>query len=304
MSSRISPRANFALAIGLSLALSWAGSAVPAQVIAHWSFDTLAAGGYADQTGNHNATIVTNGTGAITSAPGVFGNAAAFNNAAGVQATNNAYMTLPQLTEIAGPSGTSFSVAAWVQTNNVTSNNPILADWGTATTTNRFTYWFSSANAVGNTESQPRAQFRSSNSPNTDIVARMVGANVGNNAFRHVAWTWDKPSKTLMTYVDGALVDTFTSAAAVADILASDSPLGMIGRKSDTNNFFVGNLDELWVFNRALTATEVASLRLSNSISAIPEPTSLAMLSIAAAGALLYRRRRTAAATAIPGATM
>jgi PEP-CTERM motif len=53
-----------------------------------------------------------------------------------------------------------------------------------------------------------------------------------------------------------------------------------------------GNLDELWVFNRPLTATEVASLRLSNSISAVPEPTSLAMLGVAAAGASLQLRRR------------
>src|SRR4051812_14649699 len=37
------------------------------QVVAHWSFDSQAGGTYADQTGNHNATIVTNGTGAISS---------------------------------------------------------------------------------------------------------------------------------------------------------------------------------------------------------------------------------------------
>jgi Concanavalin A-like lectin/glucanases superfamily len=296
MSSRNSFGAKFALAVGFVLAMSWAGSAARAQVIAHWSFDSQAGGVYPDQTGTHNATVVTNGTGAITSGPGRFGNAAAFNNATGVQATNNAYMTLPQLTELAGPSGTSFSVAAWVQTTNAASNNPILADWGTATTTNRFTYWFSSTNS--GTASQPRAQFRSSNSPNTDIVARQAAVNVGDGAFHHIAWTWDKPTKLLTTYVDGVQVDTFTSAQTNVDILPSDSALGMIGRKSDTNNFFVGTLDELWVFNRALTAGEVSGLFTANSIAAVPEPTSLGMLSAAAAGALLqWRRRRLASGT-------
>src|SRR6476620_7300619 len=231
MSYRTARGAKFVLAITSVLATSLAGSEARAQVIAHWSFNSQSGGGYADQTGNHNATIVTNGTGAITSVPGVFGNAASFNNGTGTQATNNAYMTIPPLTEIAGPSGTSFSVAAWVQTTNATSNNPILADWGTATTTNRFTYWFSSNNS--GTASQPRAQFRSSNSPNTDIVARQATTNVADGTFHHVAWTWDKTSKLLTTYVDGAQVDTFTSAQAIVDILQSDSPLGTIGRKSD-----------------------------------------------------------------------
>jgi hypothetical protein len=290
MSYRTARGAKFVLAITSVLATSLAGSEARAQVIAHWSFNSQSGGGYADQTGNHNATIVTNGTGAITSVPGVFGNAASFNNGTGTQATNNAYMTIPQLSEIAGPSGTSFSVAAWVQTTNATSNNPVLADWGTAATTNRFTYWFSSNNS--GTASQPRAQFRSSNNPNTDIVARQATTNVADGAFHDIAWTWDKPSKTLLTYVDGALVDTFTSAQAVVDILQSDSLLGMIGRKSDTNNFFVGNLDELWVFNRPLTATEVSRLFSANTISPVPEPTSLALLGVAAAGALVRWRRR------------
>src|SRR5262245_59665593 len=106
MWSRNSLGATAALAVGVILAMSWAGAAARAQVVAHWSFDAQAGGVYPDQTGNHNATIVTNGTGAIASGTGRFGNGAAFNNATGTQATNNAYMTLSNLTEIMGPTGT------------------------------------------------------------------------------------------------------------------------------------------------------------------------------------------------------
>ena len=71
MSSRNLLGARFAVAVGFVLVVSWGGPAVRADVIAHWSFDAQAGGVYPDQTGNHNATVVTNGTGAITSATGV-----------------------------------------------------------------------------------------------------------------------------------------------------------------------------------------------------------------------------------------
>src|SRR3954466_2806540 len=185
MSSGRTNRAKAALRTGSALYIvcvvlvgtfGMTGRVARAQVVAHWSFDSQNGGLYVDDTNNHNATVVTNGSGAISSGSGVFGNAASFNNATGAQATNNAYMTLPNLTELMGPSGTSYSIAAWVQTTNTASNNPVLADWGQATTTNRFVYWFSTQNATG--ASQPRAQARSSNSPNTDIIARQAATNV------------------------------------------------------------------------------------------------------------------------------
>jgi hypothetical protein len=74
------------------------------------------------------------------------------------------------------------------------------------------------------------------------------------------------------------------------NILPSDSAVGTIGRKSDTNNYFVGNLDELWVFNRPLALSEVQSLRSTNSI--VPEPAGLGPACAAAAGAALLRRPR------------
>src|SRR5213078_2354378 len=116
---------------------------------------------------------------------------------------------------------------------------------------------------------------------NTDIIARQAAVNVADNTFHHIVWTFDKPTKTLITYVDGTQVDTFTSAQASVDILQGDSPVGTIGRKSDTNNYFVGNMDELWVFNRPLTPAEVQSLRATNSI--VPEPATFGLLAAGAA---------------------
>src|SRR5262245_17830846 len=127
-----------------STALVVAATPLHAAVIAHWSFDTPTittdANGIAsaaDQTGNHNATTVLNGTGVtIQSVAGQFGQAADYNNGIGAQGTNNASMSVPQLTEIAGASAGDFTVSAWakVPDNGATAwdDNPILADWGNA----------------------------------------------------------------------------------------------------------------------------------------------------------------------------
>ena len=70
-------------------------------------------------------------------------------------------------------------------------------------------------------------------------------------------------------------------------MVQSDAAVGTIGRKSDTNNYFAGNLDELWVLNQVLTPGEVESLRTTNTI---PDPASLSLATVAGAALLLRRR--------------
>ena len=264
---------------------------VSAQIaIAHWSFDTgtitQGVGGRiesaADQTGVHNATALYNGTGVdITSAAAQFGDGALFGNGTGSQSTNNASFTFPQLTEIAGPTGGDFSIATWVKTTNTASSNTILATW--ISSSNNYTYWFSLASVDSSSASRPRGQFRSSNSPNTDIVAVTLAAgdptsnNVADNNWHHIAWTWTKSTKTLLTYVDGVASNPTVSGQSNVDILPSASPVGHMGRKADTNNFFSGTLDEIWVFNGALTQQQVDTLLDSNTP---PEPVASTTLTL------------------------
>jgi hypothetical protein len=287
--------------------------------IAHWSFDTATittdADGIvsaADQTGNHNATRVKNGTGVtIQSVAGQFGEAADFNNGFGAQATNNASFSIPQLYEIMGAAAGDFSVAAWAKAadNGATSwdDNPILIDWGNAPSgTNRFTYWFQLDNVDSNAALRPRAQIRNSNSPpspnppgNIDIIATTLssgqaGTGGGPTVFddgvwHHLAWTWTKSSGEMRFYTDGVLRHTQTSTRPLAerDVLVSDSPVGAIGAKRDNNRFFRGALDEIWVFGKAINDAEVLLLMQQNAN--VPEPSSLLL---AALGLLVLRRRQ------------
>jgi hypothetical protein len=260
-------------------------------VIAHWSFDTstittdgsgnvLTAG---DDTGIHNATGVKNGTATSASVPGPFGNALQLNNTAGAQAANNVYMSFPNLTELMGPAGPSYTVAAWVNTLNTADNNTILGDWGNAPSGDRFIYWFSVNNSSG--QGQPRGQTRAQNNPNDDIFARQVAVNVANGTWRHIAWTFNKSTATLKTYVDGALVDTLANIAPPLNMTNSASGIGTIGRKADNNRYLVGAVDEIWVLNEVIDDAAVQTLFNSN---VAPGTTNPPAITQQPAGATLY----------------
>jgi Concanavalin A-like lectin/glucanases superfamily len=276
------------LFLGVLAAMGLAAASSPAHagVIAHWSFDAadintdganniLSA---ADDTGNHNATAVINGTGAgVTSGVGRFGEGADFTNATGAQATNNASFNIPQLTELAGAGDKDFTVSAWVKTTNTSSTAPILADWGNAPSgTNRFTYWFTLNS--GSSQNRQRGQFRSRNDlndgvneTNTDVAARQVGPNLADDQWHHVAWTWDKSTSTFRSYQEGELLDTFVATADLQDLLVSASTVGAIGRKADNNQYMAGSLDDIWVFDQAIGLGGIRGLFRSNEI---PEPAS------------------------------
>ncbi len=86
------------------------------------------------------------------------------------------------------------------------------------------------------------------------------GVTVNNNLWRHVTVTVDRDSITgLRFYVDGALVST-QNPTGRAGTLINGKPL-RIGRRSDNGGgFFRGGIDEVEVFRRVLTATEVFNI--------------------------------------------
>lgn len=86
------------------------------------------------------------------------------------------------------------------------------------------------------------------------------GFAVNNGQWRHVAVTVDRDSTTgLRFYVDGALVATLDPTARMGT-LSNTRPV-RIGRRSDSGGgFFRGGIDEVEIFRRVLTATEINNI--------------------------------------------
>lgn len=135
--------------------------------------------------------------------------------------------------------------------------------------------------------------------------------SAGDNSFdfgewTHVAGTWDMATNTWVMYYNGVQIATGAAVEGKETEL-----LGDWGDDVDiTGDFFAagtgavmdsggrrtqGLMDELYIYSRALTPSEIATLALipqaTASISAIPEPASIGLLAIASL-ALIARRKR------------
>jgi hypothetical protein len=119
----------------------------------------------------------------------------------------------------------------------------------------------------------------------TNIPPATVADMFADGKFHHVAGTYDSAVGELKLYVDGLLRATNTSPAVIPIgtlINLSTHPVN-IGRDSkNTTRLFTGKIDDVRIYNQALTGAEVMAL--------IPEPATVAMLGLG--GLALLRRRK------------
>ena len=87
----------------------------------------------------------------------------------------------------------------------------------------------------------------------------VLGGNVPVNTWTHVAATYDAASGVFTAYVNGVAVNSATLGSL--NILATDAPVDLGSEADDgSGRYFPGLIDEVEIFNRALTAGEVAAI--------------------------------------------
>ncbi|MFZ0829018.1 MAG: LamG-like jellyroll fold domain-containing protein [Verrucomicrobiia bacterium] len=100
-----------------------------------------------------------------------------------------------------------------------------------------------------------------------------VATNLDYNVWYHVAATWDGATGVMKLYVNGQLASqTTTTVRPFGSLIPGDSPGVGIGNVNDGfNNFpFVGDIDEISLYNRALSADEIASIYNAGSAGKCP----------------------------------
>lgn len=85
---------------------------------------------------------------------------------------------------------------------------------------------------------------------NTGYVAAL-------NQWTHIAVTYD--NGTVKTYANGTLVHTFNGSGSIGDAITSQNDF-RIGGRQVISHHFQGRIDEVRVYNRALTPSEVSNL--------------------------------------------
>lgn len=245
---------------------------------AHADITTGLLGWYGfENNANDSSGNARNGTPtAVTYAAGRLGQAAVFNNST----------SFVEVAGLAGslPTGNAARTAAfWV--NPTSNDNGNMVSWG--------------ASGAGN---GVRFSVLKENGGELRMIGefadRQSGFILPSATWTHVAVTYDA-TNTLRFYVNGSLVRTDT----VALNTAGGNPL-RIGVNAQGNNseFFGGLLDEVRVYNRVLSATDVTELFNSTQVagtgagSVSPVPTlgewSIALLGVMLMGAVGIQHRR------------
>jgi hypothetical protein len=235
------------------------GGAPSSGLVGWWKFDEGSGTSAADSSGGGNTgTLTPNATGVWV--------AGKINNAANLNGTS-------QYVDVANPSNFNFdysnpfTLAAWIyRTSSADADDEIMAHedsaflngyhvWMPATGSNQA--WCGSATCTNCLMVQPANPCNSG----LCVIAPNTGAAAG--AWHHVAVTYDGSNNSagIKIYVDGVnqtLVNPNAtpcgSMAVTADLLiGSDST-------STTTGLFGGTIDDARVYNRALSAAEVAAL--------------------------------------------
>jgi glucose/arabinose dehydrogenase len=225
------------------------GRAATTGLVAAYNFNEASGNAVTDSSGsNNNGTI----SGATRTATGKFGRAITFNG------TSN-YVSIPHSASLQLTTG--MTLEAWV---NMTGGQ----SWRTVILKER-TGGMAYALYARNDANRPLSQLWVNGEQNAQGTAA-----VAQNAWVHLATTYDGATQKL--YVNGAQV---ASRAQTGSLISSTGPL-KIGGNAIWNEWFKGTIDEVRVYSRALSASEIqADMNAPITSDSIPPtaPTNLAV---------------------------
>ncbi|PYM89328.1 MAG: hypothetical protein DME04_26625 [Candidatus Rokuibacteriota bacterium] len=208
-------------------------TATPAGLVAAYGFSEGAGPTVADGSGNNNTGTL--GSGVTWTAAGRYGSALVFNGAG--------YVTVPNATSLQLTNGMTLS--AWIYPTAVPTN------WATTVMKeqpNEFVYVL----YAGSPANRPNVYINQG--PGTSTEHGFAGPSaLPLSAWSHLASTYD--GTTLRLYVNGVQV----GSQAVGGPIATSTGALRIGGNGVWNEYFQGRIDELRVYNRALSAAEITT---------------------------------------------
>lgn len=113
------------------------------------------------------------------------------------------------------------------------------------------------------------------------------GTTLSINTWHHVVVTGSTTAGELSVYVDGTLAET--NSSLTNGVSFGDNAYAIGAKRATGGNEFDGLIDEVAVYNRALTGTQINNN--FNSITSVPEPSSVTLLGLGGLALILRRRR-------------
>jgi len=216
-------------------------------LVGYWHLDEGTATTTYDASGNGNTGTLTNGPTWQTGTNCKAGSCLSFNGS-----TNS--IQVPDASILNFGAG-DFSVIAWVKLNNSNSMR-FVNKWLNSSVVG----WIFDGNETTTGTNQPGyLRFRMGDGThNFDYAAN---GNLNNGNWHNIAVTLSRSSTTgLKLYVDGQQIGTSQDPTAVTGSVSASTPFGIGVIPSILGSYFNGNIDEVRLYNRALSATEVSDI--------------------------------------------
>ncbi len=231
----------------LSLALLTVGFCINAfaqiptsGLIANYTFDNATAIG-AD-AGPNGYALTNTGTPTVTAIPGITDQNLVLNGGSLLSSTNAAF------------NPTSVTVAGWVYRTSVLQYSAVAGVRRNAAASPYNAYFLS----VGSTNTN-KLNFTVSTANAVDFTV-LSNTSLALNKWYHVAGTYDAATGTLKVYINGVLDGTFTQAGAGNIAYSNNNPFCIGGLTGVNQTNLSGQVDDVLVYNRALTATEITAI--------------------------------------------
>lgn len=220
------------------------GSTVGTGLVGLWTFNgaDLTDKIY-DRSGSGNNGYVGGGTATSTmKVAGKLGQGLKFNG-------STSYVTVGT-----GPnlSGISFTISSWIKTADNTTNGSIYEAWQSPWSFRLYT----GSGAVN---------FQLRNTSGADLLTGGVAtAAISNNTWYHVVAVYNYVNSSTGTanlYINGALATSVSCNVANCLLMDNSGSIPrLMGKKGDASNYFNGIIDDVRIYNKALSASEVKQL--------------------------------------------
>lgn len=230
--------------------------AVSSGLVAYYTCDALNGTTLIDNSGNNN-----NGTNyGATVTTGISNNALSFNGTSNYASLKNNLLTVAQIRS----TGSTYS--AWIKPNVLGLNGRIVGLQG------HNGYSDYNSGGLGITTSNVVNMICYEDPIAYRTVASSTTLNTSN--WYHIVGTYNSTDKYIRLYVNGTEEGTSLLITNFS-VLSQDNLSNRIGNKDHTNSFyFNGLIDEVRIYNRALSAAEVKQLyklHAPNNISSMKE---------------------------------
>jgi hypothetical protein len=210
-----------------------------ADLISHWKFDETGGTIVADSKDGNPGTIY----GAASWSAGKLGNALNFNG-------TNTYVDVGDKDNLDFGATTSFTIAAWIKAIQTPQGGAIVLKRRVG---GEGTFYEGYKFVLSNNKLYLGMQDNSGN--RKDIFGNTV---VADNQWHHIAAVRDVSSDKLYLYLDGEPDATPVTDNTTGTLATSQS--FWIGRQPYYNSYFNGGIDDVRIYNQALSAEEVRQL--------------------------------------------